>query len=257
VTLQNNLQVLGTNQQVGVALLGREIDYQDWALLWKIGISTQLEGWDLGVTVTTPRISFAGGGATGFDQTAAGPGIDELATNTQTDLSVDYTSPFSIAVGGAYGLGATRVHVATEWFAPVDPYVLVDSQPFVGQTSGETIGGPVTTELTDVLNLAVGLEHEFSETLTAYGSFRTDFSAIEPDSAATFVLADWDIHHVAGGATFTVGRSEFTAGAVVAFGNSTSGALFDRLGDDTVITEPAKLSYFRLSFILGFSFSFQ
>ncbi len=50
-------------------------------------------GWDLGFTVTTPRVSFAGSGAIGYDSTAVGQDIDEsgnaigeVATNTQGGL---------------------------------------------------------------------------------------------------------------------------------------------------------------------------
>ena len=108
----------------------------------------------MGITVTTPRLSFAGSGDTGFDSTAVGQDIDrngnaitEVATNTQNGLSADFQSPFSLAIGGAYALGATRLHLVTEWFAAVDEFVILPSEPFVGQTSGELINTAITREL--------------------------------------------------------------------------------------------------------------
>ena len=261
----NFATALGNGNRAGVAIENRQFNYQNWALLWKIGIATQFEGWDLGVTVTTPRVGFAGSGGTGYDSTAVGQDINqngepitEVATNTQMGISSDFESPFSIAVGGAYGLGATRLHLTTEWFAPIDEFVLLDSQPFIGQTSGEPIDTQVTRALTDVLNVAVGVEHELSEKTTLYGSFRTDFSGIDTDSRAPVPLADWDIYHVAGGATLTLGRSEFTVGAILARGDTTTSRVFDPPGDVSLPGEnQVKLEYFRLSFILGFNFAFN
>lgn len=264
VQVLNFATALGNNNRAGVAIQNRQFNYQDWALLWKIGLATQFEGWDLGVTVTTPRVGIAGSGTTGFDSTAVGQDINqsgdaitEVATNTQTGISSDFESPFSIAVGGAYSIGATRLHLTGEWFAPVDEFVLLDSQPFVGQTSGEPIDTQVSRALKDVFNVAVGVEHEFNDKVTAYGSFRTDLSGIDPDAAATVPVADWDIYHFAGGATLAAGRSEFTIGAILASGESTTSTIFDPIGE---ISPPGQngvtLQYYRLSFILGFNFAF-
>lgn len=261
----NFATALGNNNRAGVAVQNRQFKYQDWALLWKIGVATRFEGWDLGVTVTTPRVSFAGSGATGFDSTAVGQDIDRtgnaitaVATNTQTGLSSDFQSPFSIALGGAYAFGDTRVHVAGEWFAAVDEFVVLPSEPFVGQTSGELIDTTITRELTSVFNVAAGVEHEFNERVTGYGSFRTDFSGVDPDSDTPVPIADWDIYHVAGGATLTVGRSEFTLGAILAQGDTTTSGIFGRPSEVSRPDQDAvELKYFRISFILGFNFAFD
>ncbi len=265
IQILNFATALGNNNRAGVAIQNRQFKYQDWGLLWKIGVATQFEGWDLGVTMTTPRLSFAGSGGTGFDSTAVGQDINrngnaitEVATNTQNGLSSDFQSPFSIAIGGAYSIGATRLHLAGEWFAPVDEFVVLPSQPFVGQTSGELISTEITRELTGVFNVAVGVEHEFSEKLTAYGSFRTDLSGIDPDSGTIVPVGDWDIYHIAGGTTMTVGRSEFTLGAIVGKGSSTTSGIFEPIGEDSPqMKDPVKLEYFRIAFILGFNFAFN
>ena len=69
---------------------------------------------------------------------------------------------------------------------------------------------------------------------------------------------DWDIYHVAGGATFTIGRSELTAGAIVSRGDSTTGRVFEpNVGDEVSPDDAIQVKYFRFSFILGFNFSFN
>lgn len=255
-------QALGENNRAGAAIQNRQFTYNNYGLLWKIGLATQTEGWDLGVTVTTPRVSFAGSGATGFDSTVVGQDIDEngnaiteVATNTQGGLSSDFKSPFSIAVGGAYRFGSAKLHITGEWFAAVDEFVLLPSEPFIAQSSGRTIETAVTRALTDVFNIAIGVDNEFSDKLAVYGSFRTDRSAFDKRSDAAVPIGDWDLYHVAGGATFTFGRSELTAGAIVSYGDSTTGRVFQPVEGD--MDDAIKVDYFRVSFLIGFNFSFD
>ena len=258
-------QALGKNNRAGVAIQNRQFTYNNYGLLWKIGVATQSQGWDLGLTVTTPRVSFAGSGGIGYDSTAVGQDIDrngnaitEVATNTQSGLASDFQSPVSIAIGGAYRLGSAKLHVTGEWFAPVDEFVVLPAEPFVGQTSGDLIDTAVTRELAEVFNIALGIENRFTEKLTAYGSFRTDRSGFEAGSEAPVPIGDWDIYHVAGGATFTVGSSEITAGAIVSYGDTTTGRVFEPFeGAPGLPDDAIEVSYFRFSFILGYNFSFN
>jgi hypothetical protein len=97
----------------------------------------------------------------------------------------------------------------------------------------------------------------FSERVTAYGSFRTDFSGVDPDSDTIVPVGDWDIYHFAGGATLTVGRSEFTVGAILATGDTTTSGIFQPPEVIAPNPDPVTLEYFRLSFILGFNFAFN
>lgn len=256
-------QALGENGRAGATIQNRQFSYNNYGLLWKIGLATQSEGWDLGITVTTPRLSFAGTGDTGFDSTAVGQDIDEsgnaiteVATNTQGGLPSDFQSPLSIAIGGAVGLGTAKLHVTGEWFAPVDHFAVLPSEPFFGQSSGEPINTAVTRELTDVFNIAVGIDNRFSEKLTAYGSFRTDHSGFDASTDAIVPIGDWDLYHVAGGATFKVGSSELTTGAVVSFGDSTTGRVFEPVAGEAS-TSAVKIDYFRVSFLIGFNFAFN
>ena len=257
-------QALGDNGRAGAAIQNRQFNYNNYGLLWKIGFATQSEGWDLGITLTTPRVSFAGTGATGFDATAVGQDIDEngnaiaeVATNTQGDLSADFQSPFSIAMGAAFSLGTARLHLTGEWFAPVDEFIVLASEPFVGQSSGELIDTAVTRKLTDVFNIAIGLDNRFSEKLTVYGSFRTDRSGFDARTDASAPIGDWDLYHIAGGTTFRFGRSEVTAGAIVSYGDSTSGRVFEPVDIALTGDNEVKVDYFRLSFLIGFNFAFN
>ena len=125
------------------------------------------------------------------------------------------------------------------------------------QSSGELIDTAITRELTDVFNIAVGLENRFSEKLTAYGSFRTDRSGFDPRTKAAVPIGDWDLYHVAAGTTFTVGRSQFTTGAIVSYGDSSSGRVFEPVEGVVGTDDGIRVDYFRLSFLIGFNFAFE
>lgn len=45
-------QALGENNRAGAVIQNRQFTYNNYALLWKIGVATQSEAWDLGFTVT-------------------------------------------------------------------------------------------------------------------------------------------------------------------------------------------------------------
>ena len=71
-----------------------------------------------------------------------------------------------------------------------------------------------------------------------------------------------DIHHVAAGASFAVGSSEFTVGGIYAFGSApnqnTIHLIPDDDPDDETVPLPRELElrFRRLTFILGFSIGF-
>jgi hypothetical protein len=69
----------------------------------------------------------------------------------------------------------------------------------------------------------------------------------------------WNIYHVSTGATLTLGRAAVTIGAVGAFGsNTTAQGLSLVPGQDEIVIPPGQdISYFRLTFILGFNFHFD
>jgi hypothetical protein len=255
------IQALGRDDEVAVAVDQRDLRYQHWRLLWKIGLAAELERWKLGLTVTTPSVGLGGSGAAGYDRTVVyqdpGSGESQLATDFQPGVDSDYRSPFSIAFGASYPLrplGKTRLHFSAEWFDRVEAFRILDTEAFTAQSSGESVPRDLLYALDSVSNVAVGLEHQIGENLKAYGSFRTDFSGAST-GAQTVAVTRWDLYHVAGGASFKVGRSDFTAGAVAAFGGSNSPLPPDLLLAEVV--DEVQSRFFRLTLILGFNFTFE
>ena len=263
---QTELVGTDTNQAVA-SLQGRSYDFQDWRLLWKIGLGAKFEEWELGMNVTTPSVGLWGSGAAASNNaeiaqnidTSGNPDLPLVEVDFQDGVSSDYQSPLAIGAGAAYRLGATKLYASAEWFNRIDPYRVMDTQPFIGQTSGDTLIFNVVADADPVLNWGVGVEHNFNERTGIYGSFATDFSSTSPESEANTSVTFWDLYHASLGTTFTVGQSVWTVGGILGFGGQTIEGIDVIPGDDEIVPAlgETKLSIVSFTFILGFELAFQ
>jgi hypothetical protein len=250
-------QALGSGGEGGIALASRDFDYQHWRLLMKAGISTSWERWKIGLTVTTPSLGIWGSGTTGMDRSAVGQDVDqngtaatEIATDFQKGISADYHSPFSLAFGGARNFGRSRIHVSVEWFDGVGEKSILEPEPFVAQSSGETVQYDTLYALDSVVNAAFGMEHRLQSDVQLYAAFSTDFTAAPVSSKSNSTIASWDIFHISAGSTFAVVGQELTAGLVYSFGSSA-------VGDNVLGLDPdLGMSYRRLTCVIGVGFIF-
>jgi hypothetical protein len=250
-------QALGEQGQGGIAISSRDFEYQHWRFLMKAGISTDWERWKLGMTVTTPSLGLFGWGSSGIDRSAVGQDVDqngsattEIATDFQDDLDPDYQSPFSLAFGGARSFGRSRIHLSAEWFDGVGKKNILEPEPFLSQSSGETVHYDTTYDADSVLNAAFGLEHRFENDVQFYAAFSTDFTAAPVRSSSNSSLASWDIYHVSAGSTFAVSGQELTVGLIYSFGSSS-------IGENVLGLNPSLgISYRRFTCVLGVGFIF-
>lgn len=234
-----------------------DVSYWNVRALAKIGVQLDLAPVQLGVTVTTPGLSLFGEGQTKLHTSAVNPDTvppfdnSELVANTQKNISSTYKSPLSIAVGAEYDFGTTSLFVSAEWFDGVPGYAILDADPFVGQTTGDTVSIDVTQQLESVVNLGIAAEHTVSEVVELYAAVFTDRSASDSRSDDPLPIATWDILHFTGGAGFRVGSIDLTVGASYGHGNGASLPI-DFLGQATDVTG----RYRSLKLILGFQLAF-
>ncbi len=230
-------------------------------LLWKTGLAGEWQGWSVGLTLTTPSVNLFGSGDTEINQTLFGLDLDGdsvtdpvFVADYQEGLRARYRSPFSAALGASRRFGSTTVHASAEWFAKVGESVVLDPEPFVGQSTGDTLTTAVTQSLGDVFNAGVGVEHRFGPTTAVYGSFRTDRSGASAQGGREVAATNWDIYFLTAGARFQVAGADFTLGLGYGFGSepaaaaapddSIPGILPDQLG--------ARYRNYRLIFAVAF-----
>lgn len=214
-----------TNQRSATTDLYIDIDY--WAVRFsgKFGIAAEWDNLKLGATITTPSIAleFASGGTdyasissnnvivkidSSTNQVTT---IDILASDRQEGLPVDYKTPFSISMGMEYIFSEnTKVHLASEWFAPLSPYVVMqpESADFTRNNnvplkyeydSAELL--KVYDSMKPVFNIGIALEQKLTEKITGYVAFRTDISNANFSAIKGLYLGftDFNIYHYTAG----------------------------------------------------------
>ncbi len=262
---QTLAQAVNPAGNAGIALQQEGYNYQHWRLLWKIGLGGNFGNWDLGLSVTTPSVGIMGSGKAAFDQTLITQDLDgdgvsfsDITTSTQKNLPVTYKSPLSVGLGASYRKGPASIHTSAEWYDAVPAYDVLAPDPVILPDTTMAAFG-LTQELTSVANVAVGAEYQFKPELTGYVGFRTDQSALDRTSADNTSLSLWDIYHISGGGTFTMGSSDFTIGGIMAWGSDVTRRGIDFIpGNDEPVDLPDELAvkFFRFTFILGFSIGF-
>lgn len=251
-------QAQDTTGNVALALNQNQTKFNNWRLLAKIGASAVYGPWRFGATITTPSLKVFGSGsvyATRSFVAQDGPG--SINALVEDDLPANYRSPLTVGAGAGYRWNSSSVNVAMEYFSRIDSARVMNVGSVVDER-GDTLTVDIVQQLKPVFNVAFGYQYEFSENLEGYGGFRTDFSArVDDPEKGTFPIAGWDIYHVSGGATFDLGRSHFTLGAILAFGGGPSERITIGPGDSPPIETDATVSYFRATVILGFSVFFN
>jgi hypothetical protein len=254
---QDSFTALAQNNRAGTSSLVRDFSYYHVRLLWKLGVATHWDKWQLGFTATTPSLSIAGNGTSTFNATRVVQGVDAsgraqsfVAADRQS-VSSEYRSPLSLGVGASRSFGATKLYLSTEWFNSVGAYEILNTEPFQAQSSGETLSSDVIQELDSVINVAVGVEHALNSGRRVYGSFWTDFNASAEDSTSNVAGSPFNLYHFGGGYSFAVGSSDVTLGGVVALGSTETvvSPTLQELGGGVV-----KSSFTRVTFLIGFNF---
>jgi hypothetical protein len=239
--------------------------YNHYGILWKAGLTYDWLGFSLGATVTTPRIKVFGSGETLVNRLVVGQDADGDGTpdplfiaDVQSDLPAIYKSPFSLAGGASKMVGRnTTLHATVEWFNDVPLYDVMLTEPFVGQSTGDTLQADVTQELEDVINFGIGVEERFTPGFSLMASFRTDNSALTTGEITDVSVASWNIYFVTVGSTFRLGGGEFTLGLAYGFGGEDPTKFMENPPDDEIIEplpDDARIRYSSLRFIIAFSF---
>jgi hypothetical protein len=262
---QSLFEALDAGGGVALDLGARDYHYQNVRILWKIGAAFDFERITVGLTLTTPSLHIYGEGASGIDSTLAGLDVDGdgvpddfLAANYQSQRPSTYRTPLSVAAGVTFKLQKLRVYVSSEWFAPMDPYTVVDTEEFEAQSTGETVSTDITHELDAVLNTGIGLEYAHSARFKTYASFTTDFSARPDGTETNLSLSDWDIHHLIAGTEIFIKNSALTLGVGYSFGDREIGqqpeVINGGLDGQWNPFEGLEFRYSTYKLIIGFSF---
>ena len=257
-------QALASNGGIASATGFKEYDFSDWRAVTKAGLAFRTDPLTLGLNVTLPGLHLFGSGTvavdtviTGFDLNGDGS-VDPIFTaDQQRDISAQYRSPLSVGVGAGYRMGATDLHVSAEWFDRVPRYHVLDTDPFIAQSSGALIESPIVDEAKDVLDFGLGLTHRFQEHFSGFAGFSADRS---PRVAGTSLsVGAWDIYHFSTGAELRLARTDLILGLTYSSGNKPVQQLADLDPDSEDRGGPgspsnAEVRYRSFRVVFGFSY---
>ncbi len=247
------VEVVGPGSAV-LSLAQNEFSFNNYRLLWKVGVTFEWLGASLGAAITTPSVSVLGSGKVLVNRTELGPDTVFVAS-FQDGLGATYKSPLSLSFGGAYKRESTTLHLTAEYFAQQDRFTIMEPEPFIGQSTGDTINIILTDALDDVLNFAVGVEQRFKPTLAGYASFRTDFSAKVQGNASDVSTALWNLYFITAGTGFRIGTANLTLGLTYGFGGRKDVDLreqsFPGGGESGLVPGRGTAKYRSLRFILA------
>lgn len=238
----------------------RSYDYYDWRLLWKIGVATSFERWNVGLNITTPSLHLFGSGDLSYEDLSVLADSESLTATFQQNLGTGYATSWAIGAGGEYVGDGWKAHIALEWFDAINVVVL-DAQPFRSQTDSTAVVDPdVDNIMRSLVNVALGYEHTFSDRYSGYATFYTDWTGSEAGVPSATTTTPWNLWTFGAGAIFSIGRSEFTTGLTYKFGGRDNIARFNLIPDDdvedTLLSDGAGGAFWRLSLVLGFKLEF-
>jgi len=247
------------------------VEANSQSLLGKAGLSWQSKNLTAGLTITTPKLQGTGEGRTsyetflaGIDTTGDGTNDDIYIINNQDNLDAEHKTPLSIGIGTGIKIGRSLIHLSGEWFNRIPGYTIMQSEPFVGQSTGQAIQLTVVEKAESVFNVGGGFEIYLNPKMSFFGSFATDFSAVSSDinrlsdlkNTFSNTTLQSDIYHYGFGFDIKTKSVELTLGATYA----TTSETFERTieideGMDST-TSTSEIILTRWRFLIGFEFPF-
>lgn len=275
VSLALDMKALDENNQVASLSIDRQYSYGTDGLIWKMGLAWDLYPVRLGMTVTTPKVNISGKGSSlneafliGVDTTGDGYNDDLYLFNIQEDLKSAYHSPWAIGLGVGFHFKRAIIHLSAEWYDKVALYDIIETRPFMVQSTGEELRFKLMDKLDPVINFGIGVELNLNEKSSFYTSFATNYSGVT-SNIVRFVENKQEAFN----STFQADFLKFGGGFVlntrwaeVTLGATYTGATqdferpinFPDEGDEPIFESSATstLKFTQWRIILGFSFPF-
>ena len=267
--LRIQLQAYSQDSTTGIYSTRRAYSLVSQSMVAKAGLGWQSDKLSLGLTITTPKWQVRGDGSinletflAGIDTTGNGQPDDIYGIHDQSGLDVKSRTPLAIGVGAGYRIGSSLIHVSAEWYDKVPRHILLQSEPFVVQSSGRIVRGTVVDDLQSVINFGWGIEVFATENLIFIGSFAADYSAVKKDierfSELSLTTSNTvfgaDIFHFGFGTSIKTKFADITIGATYATSKENVDRTIEINEGDVVSDKTSRLIFSRWRFMVGFSF---
>lgn len=157
--------------------------------LIKAGLHARFGAWRFGLNISSPSFSIWSSSSIQREvsQTNLPGNNDRIQTGEQHFLPSQYKYPLSIGFGASYEYKTGGINLATEYFAGLAPYKMIEARE-EGSTFSVLFSRPSADFFTvynaarPVLNFALGWEQHLSQKLYLHLGFRSDFSYARTDT---------------------------------------------------------------------------
>lgn len=232
------------------------LKYNDYRMLWKMGLIYKREHLSFGVNITTPSIGniYSDGkrvmrkrsqnNITDPESGEAIPNYLLTDFNENKNLTINSKSPFSIAGGLTfYNEGNTKAIFTTiEYFAGIEPYDLAHAPVNTSAVKGtfeQEYGNWLTFSngAKPVLNVAIGYRWKTKKDYTFLTGFRTDFNYKKDVDINPYLMNksingfETDNYHFTGGMSVKLLGQDLIAGIQYTFGRYKNQTQFANLSD--------------------------
>ena len=249
------LQALQSNGEIASYSNINNYRFNNCRTLLKAGVGLNLDPLTIGLTVTSPSLNIFGSGSAGTHLFISGIDSNRFDSNYQEDIKSKFNSSWAAGLGGAYNFGNVKLHLSAEWYDAINKYDVLDTEPYVSQSSGKTLTNDLSHEAKSVINFGFGLDYFATDSLIFSLSVTSDFSAYVENTATNLATySAWDLIHVAGGSTFSIWKTEVTIGAVYSFGSQTFENKINITpgDDDNSLDRQSEFKYSQIKVLLGF-----
>ena len=270
------------------------LKFENYRLLWKIGLAYKKDQINIGLNITTPSVNVFSSGKvdSGQEQTSNIMHPDEARfmpdyfiadEQVKDDISVNYKDPFSIAMGIEYTFPSNKqfVYFTAEYFSKIRPYKFVTAK----ENSNSTIPSvyedlmpkdwlSYVSGAKPILNIALGYKWELNQDLLLLTGFKTDFSYMnnfdfeDYEEYNNLAVFDHNVYHFSGGLLYKFLGHRFFTGIQYSTGSNNGMEQLVNLSDPVewneieqaalqgVRNNNMNYSYNGLSLFLGVTFNF-
>lgn len=249
------LQALQSNGDIASYSNIINYNFNNCRALAKIGLGLNFKPLTIGITATTPSLNIFGSGSVGTHLFVSGIDSNRFESNYQEEVKSEFNSSWAVGIGGAYKLGNVKLHLSAEWYDAIKKFYVLDTTPYISQSSGEILTNDLTHEAKSVINFGFGFDYFASDSLIFSLSVTSDFSAYVKNTTTNLApYSAWDLIHIAGGSTFNIWKSEVTLGFVYSFGSQNIQNKIDITPDEneSSINRESEFKYSQIKVLLGF-----
>ena len=228
--------------------------YNNWRTLLKVGLGFNFTPVTLGLTVTSPSLNLFGSGSVGTHLFISGLDTNTFSSNYQDDIKSEYKTSWSAGFGAAYRKDKFKFHFSAEWYDAVEKFYVLDTQPYLSQSSNETLTNDLTHQTKSIINYGFGIDYFAADSLIFSASFISDYSSKNDDPGLNQPQSlGVNLFHISAGSTFKVWKSLLTIGAVYTYGSQNLEEIIDLVqGNSSEISSEAKLQYSQIKVLIGF-----